>query len=148
LASTQGLITFWDAAAGKEVGKFRVEPEGDGPGALACSGDGRLLAAGAGAGQVLVWDVGGVLGRAVAVAKRPAPPTVATLPAPKRPRRPLAFKEVRRFEVADKPFPSLPHVSISPDGRYLITSHGLRSGLWELPEGKPLLTLDRADMHG
>ncbi|MCI0459518.1 MAG: hypothetical protein L0Z62_21420 [Gemmataceae bacterium] len=148
LSSTQGLITFWDAAAGKEVGKLRVEGEGEGPSALACSGDGRLLAAGGEAAQVRVWNVEELLGRPFAVPKRPAPPTVATLPEPKLPRRPLTLKELSRFEVADKPFPSVSRVAISPDGRYLFTTHSLRAALWELPEGKPLITLNKVDVGG
>jgi WD40 repeat protein len=148
LSSTQGLITFWDAAAGKEVGKLRVEGEGEGPAALACSGDGRLLAAGGEAAQVRVWNIEELLGRPFAVPKRPAPPTVATLPEPKLPRRPLTLKELSRFEVVDKSYPSRPYVAISPDGRYLFTTHSLRAALWELPEGKPLISLNKVDIGG
>src|SRR5207244_5682395 len=157
-----GRIRCWDAAAGKEVARCRAEAEGprrtemgigladpdvERRSGLVCSGDGKWLAAGTGDGRVKVWQVADVLGKVFAVALRPAPPVAAaSLPEPQGPRRPLTLQEVKRLEVVKKPYPSVPCLEISPDGRFLMTKHSLRAAVWELPEGKELLVLEKTDV--
>lgn len=67
-ADATGEVRVWDGAGGAPVARFAVRPHdagpdrplavvGDGAPALAVSPDGRLLAVGAGGGELVLWDL-------------------------------------------------------------------------------------------
>jgi WD40 repeat protein len=74
LSSTRGDLVLWDVFAEKETGRIRVQTEGAGAGAVACSGDGRWIAAGLRSGEVKVWAVADLRGKPFEPLRLPGPP--------------------------------------------------------------------------
>jgi len=143
--STDGNITVWELATGKERAHFAAHAEAIR--SLAYAGDGKHIAS-SGGGTVCLWDAAS--GKRVRQIKQ-AGPSMAFTPDGKHLLAPVMKGEVVCWEVASgketKRFSGITGaLTFSADGAILGgAGTGCRVGLWSFASGKPLHELEGHD---
>jgi WD40 repeat protein len=166
-ASEDGAIKLWSVEAGRVIRELSKGTPGDDSNfmayvqSVAFSPDGRLAAAGRNAGDVTLWDVS--TGRKLRTFREsPSASMDSVVFSPKMVFSPKGESlytaslvgNVIRWDVrtgrkllsfVDNPYTGISSMSLSADGRRILTVNGLKIRLWDAATGKELLAFSGMD---